>query len=143
MKNWIILLMPLLIIYWEVRFDIWQWSRGKDDKPVSTWIRVFWFVVFAFITGFMLEGNYWLITLFAGIYFYVTHLLLFNYWLNLSRKGIKLSYRKDGEWWTDHTPWYGELFAKLWFYWVGWILLFHLDWVAGDYPDKLIEFFMF
>ena len=143
MVNWIIMAMSILPVFLEIKFDQWRWSQGKDDKPLSTYLRILVIVELAFITGFMLPGNYWVISLFAGVFYYVTHLLLFNYGLNIIRPDVKLGYRKKGEFWTERSPWYGELFVKLIFYWVGWVLLFHSDWVSGNYPDTLIEFFMF
>jgi len=33
------ILIALAIVTAEIIYDKWRWSQGKDDKPVSTWLR--------------------------------------------------------------------------------------------------------
>ena len=125
--------MALIPIYQEIRFDIRMWNDGKDDKPWSTIIRVWLFVVLGLITGWILDGNFWIVSITAGLFFGATHYLLFNPWLNISRFPHKsIGYRKEGEWWYG-KPYIMEYFAKIWLWYVSWLLLFHWDFVQGNY----------
>ncbi len=135
MKNWIIMLMALIPIYQEIIFDNWRWADGKDDKPASTFIRVFLFIVLGLVTGFILDGNYWITSFTAGLFFAATHWLLFDPWLNRSRTPKKpWSYNVKGDLWFN-KPLLFEYYAKLWLFYVTWLGLFHWDFIQGDFES--------
>ena len=138
------MLIPFLPVVGEIAFDHWRWKNGKDDKPLSTYLRVVAFVFLAIGMAFIVGvGNAWVVLITAGIFLFATHLLFFDYSLNVTRKGKHIFYHADGELWNV-APWYGELFIKLVVYWSAWVAFFHWNWVCcGEYPTKLIEYFMF
>lgn len=144
MINFITIILSLLPIPAEIAFDKWRWKQDKDDKPLSTYLRIGLFIILAIIIALIMPGTFLITAITAGLYLFSTHLLLFNPLLNLARPGVKLSYRKEGEFWTERTPIFGEYFIKLVFQYATWATLFHWDWVCCyGYPDKLIEYFMF
>lgn len=137
MKNYLIIVLMTLPVWLEIIFDKWRWSQGKDDKPISTWLRGI-LMVFMAATLHALDIGHMFQSL---VLLVATHLVLFNPSLNKAR-GLDFFYRKEGEIWT-YLPIPVEWGIKLLIYYSAWAIFFHWDWVQGNYPDRLIEFFMF
>lgn len=141
----LILLIAFVIIVEEILYDHACWRKGLDDKPVSTIVRVIAFIVFSPVLVVMYptpELWYGFNLLTAGLFLFGTHLLFFDFSLNLTRKGKGFFYHKKGEIWYGIPP-IGELFIKAVLAWAFWIAFFHWNWIQGDFPETLIEFFMF
>ena len=147
--NYLILLILMLPIPLEVWYDTYCWRTGRDDKPSSTFFRVMAFILLSFVATIMLQGFRfdsitlgYLIT--GGLAGFGLHFLFFNYALNLSRKGVKIGYRKEGELLTP-LFWVWELLLRLWVAWVTVLAFFHLDWIIDGVPQgtKLYEYFIY
>jgi len=136
MKNWVVMFMAIIPIYQEISFDKWRWRDNKDDKPVSTYIRITLFVVLGLVTGFILDGPYLLVAFLAGLFFFASHWLFFDPCLNISRKPrLPMFQRKEGEMWHG-KPYIMEYTAKIWTFYVTWLLLFHWEFVLGKYETQ-------
>jgi len=144
--EYLVVLIALTPIWSEILFDHLRWYKGLDDKPLSTYLRVALFVILAFvITPLHPTHDVWYIfnLLTAGLFLFGTHLLLFDFSLNLTRKGKGFFYHKEGEIWYG-VPHVGELFIKAVVAWVFWIGFFHWDWICCmGFPTRLIEYFQF
>ena len=120
----------------EVIFDKYRWSKGLDDKPISTYLRYGSFVLIAVIFDLVgLSSIYQ-----AFILTFATHLLFFNPIIH-KVLGYGWFYQKEGELWTKFA--YFEIPAKLIIYYSAWATYFHFDWLQGDYPARMFEFFMY
>ena len=146
MSNYLILLLMTLPVVAEVLTDKRLWSRMRDDKPLSTILRGVYFAALAVAFSFMGWAMWWQTLILAS----VTHTLLFDTAINIFREDRKpLFYHSKYGWWDKFWGWavsihWGvEVGLKLWLYYVGWIFFFHFEWVQGDYPSRLIEYFMF
>lgn len=140
MKELLIMLVALVPVGIEVILDISLWKDGRDDKPISTIFRSL--LMFAIALAFAITGisTAWqTMVLLAG-----THFLFFDYTLNLVRfkKIQRWSYYAEREIFY-HLGWAVGLGVKLLVFYSAWATFFHLDWLHGNYPDRLIEFFMF
>lgn len=72
------------IVILEILYDKWMWKQGKDDKPVSTILRVVLMVASAFTIS-LIGGFTWLNTLTIFGVIFSTHFLLFDFVLNVVR----------------------------------------------------------
>jgi len=146
--NYLILLILMIPIPLEIWYDRYCWRTGRDDKPASTTLRVLAFILLSFLATFMLQGLgfdwttlAYLIT--GGLAGFGLHFLLFNYSLNAARKGVKISFRKEGELLTP-LWWVYELGIRMWVAYVTVLAFFHWEWVAVGVPQgtKLYEYFI-
>jgi hypothetical protein len=142
MINLILIIVSILPIIGEVIFDKHRWMEGKDDKPLSTYLRVATFMVLALLFGYLSEFGFWIGAFTGGLFLFGIHYMFFNTVLNISRPNIKWNYRKEGEFLTQF-PWTIEVAVRMWVLYVTWASYFHWDWVLGDYPQTLIEYFKF
>lgn len=144
----VIILVSIIVfipVIGEIFFDKWRWAKGKDDKPLSTYLRSAAFIVLAIPMAFMQGEVFWLAYLISIVFLFFNHLMFFNLTLNIARPNVKWNYRKEGEWLTEHIPniWL-ELAGKWVLYYCGWAAYFHWDWVCcGAYPLTFFEYFKY
>ena len=131
----------------EIIYDKYMWKAGLDDKPSSTWLRQGAFLITGLAFMAMGLGSWWQTYIFA----FFTHLLFFDFTLN-AFTGQKMFYHSVNDYWVkigkfqipaNGVPPVGELFGKLVFYYSAWIAFYHWDWIQGDYPTALIDYFKF
>jgi hypothetical protein len=156
--NWILLLLGFMPIPLEIAYDKYRWAEGKEDKPLSTYLRVGVFALIVIALAVMDVSDWWKTLIFLTTTFGV----FFDNILNLFRQPRKpLFYhpakKKKGifnmatyYWETgwnmiaNGVHWSMEVFIKFIIYWTGWMVMFHWDWICcSAYPSDLIDYFKF
>ena len=146
MGNYIAFILAFVPIIAEIAFDKWMWSKGKSDKPLSTGLRMPFMYIILVAIGYFNGHNmeWWGATAFVVI----THIALFDPVLNLCR-GLDIDYHTYDNWYERFWMKVSEagtafyVAVRLLMFYVGWVIGFHPDWITGNYPNRLIEFFMF
>jgi hypothetical protein len=161
--NWLIILITFIPVIAEIFFDKWRWSKGLDDKPISTYLRGILFIIIAVILGFIYKDTPFWHTCIAGLALVVTtHGVFFDNFLNFARNPRKPFFyhpakKKGGifnmifyhiaSFWNmlaNRVHWTTEVFVKFIWYYSVWTSFFHWEWVAyGNTPIKLLDYFNF
>ena len=132
-----IVLTPIIL---EIIYDKWMWSQGKDDKPTSTIARIVYFIFIGIFFSALDIATVWQ----GALYAFGVHFLCFDFILNITREKSPWYHSK-----ADKETFYGfiyryptiEYFFKFIVYYSTWAAFYHLNWITGDYPTKLIEYF--
>ena len=142
--NYFILLIALIPVFAEIAFDKYRWKKGLNDKPLSTYLRVGVFIILSFVMAWLAPQDSYIRSLITGgLFLFGTHLLFFDWTLNMFRKPrMPLFHHSRKDIWYK-VPFYGEVFIKAVVAYSFWAMYFHWDWIMGNTPTKLIEYFKF
>jgi len=121
--EYLILLAPIAI---EIAVDIWLFSKGKTDKPLTTIARVPAFILFGIINDWAGFNTWWQ----SSIYILFLHILIFDYALNLVRGKHFFYHPPISNIWDEFMykidGFYGLLLRVFVWFW-GWGLYYHID----------------
>jgi len=142
--SYLIILIALIPVFAEITFDKYRWKKGLNDKPLSTYLRVGVFIILSFVMAWLAPQDSYIRSLITGgLFLFGTHLLFFDWTLNMLRTPrMHLFYHSKKDIWY-HKPIIGEILFKTVIAYSTWAAYFHWDWIQGYYPTTLIEYFKF
>ena len=79
-------ILAILIVTLEIIYDLGRWRKGKDDKPMSTYLRALSFIVAALIIQATVKD--WGHTLAGVLYLVGSFWLLFDTTINIVRRKV-------------------------------------------------------
>jgi ribose/xylose/arabinose/galactoside ABC-type transport system permease subunit len=126
--TYIVIVMPT--ISEGLWIDQAYWDAGKDDKPMSTYIRGLMMILLSVAIGLVYQEqndvNFWLIFIPTFLVTFLTHVLFFAFLINY-KKGKPLDYLGTGDYdeWIRKIPlWKRLTIAGI--LWVGSIVWFEV-----------------